>query len=268
MAEVEPGGRPPLEKEMAGWAAEAADIALQYFRRTGDLAFKHGQEAVTEADGRIEAMLRERIAGSFPDDGICGEEMGDGPNAGTAARTWHLDPIDGTLNFALGLPGFCTSIALFEGGRPLAACIMQPAVGDLFTATLGRGACLNGRPIRVSARDRLAAAVVSTQLKKDGRVALRPDMLQALLLRTMKLRRVGAIALELAWTAAGFYDALLASFAGTIHIWDAGAGLLLVQEAGGLITDLEGRPYTPGGGELLASNGLVHRELLDLVAVR
>ena len=156
MAEVEPGGRPPLEKEMAGWAAEAADIALQYFRRTGDLAFKHGQEAVTEADGRIEAMLRERIAGSFPDDGICGEEMGDGPNAGTAARTWHLDPIDGTLNFALGLPGFCTSIALFEGGRPLAACIMQPAVGDLFTATLGRGACLNGRPIRVSARERLA----------------------------------------------------------------------------------------------------------------
>lgn len=267
MTDVEPGGRPPLEKEMAAWAGEAAGIALQYFRRTGDLVFKYGQEAVTEADGRIEAMLRERIVAAYPDDGICGEEMGGTPDAGAVARTWHLDPIDGTLNFALGLPAFCTSIALFEGDRPVAACIMQPVVGDLFTATEGRGACLNGRPIRVSERDRLAAAVVSTQLKKDGRVALRADMLQALQLRTMKLRRVGAIALELAWTAAGFYDALLGSFAGTIHTWDAGAGLLLVQEAGGVITDLEGRPYAMGGGEVLASNGLVHRELLDLVAV-
>ncbi|MBU2502933.1 hypothetical protein KJ682_16505, partial [bacterium] len=135
MTDVEPGGRPPLEKEMAAWAGEAAGIALQYFRRTGDLVFKYGQEAVTEADGRIEAMLRERIAAAYPDDGICGEEMGGTPDAGAVARTWHLDPIDGTLNFALGLPAFCTSIALFEGDRPVAACIMQPVVGDLFTAT-------------------------------------------------------------------------------------------------------------------------------------
>ena len=258
-------GRPDLEREMASWAAEGATIALEYFRRTGPLNFKHGREVVTEADRRIEELLRERIASAYPDDRICGEEMADGGTPG-AARTWHLDPIDGTLNFALGLPGYCTSIALLAGDRPLAACVLQPSTGDVYTATAGQGACLNGKPITVSERAPLIEAVLSTQLKKDSRIVQNPHLLQALLLHTMKIRRVGAIALELAWTAAGSYDALLAGFTDSIQVYDVAAGLLLVQEAGGMITDLEGQSYHLGGGEMLASNGRIHQELVDLIA--
>ena len=265
---------------MGVWSNEAAAVAMACYRGTGPLRFKHGQEAVTEADARIERLLRERIAQAYPGDAVSGEELGSDPGCddpgcgdpgyavpGSSARErrWHLDPIDGTLNFALGMPGFCISLALFQGQVPLAACVVQPPTGDLFTAVKGRGARLNGAPIAVSGRCRLDQAIVSTQLKKGGRIVQDAVLLQTLLRHCMKTRRVGAIALELAWVAAGGCDALVASFEGGIQLYDIAAGLLLVTEAGGRITDLQGRPYRPGGPEMLASNALVHEELLDLL---
>lgn len=254
-----------IEERMIEWCAEAAAIALHYWRNTGDLEFKHGHEAVTEADRRIETMIRERIRSEFPGDGIVGEEFGsDGPT-GAAGRIWHIDPIDGTLNFALGLPGFCTSLALVEDGAILAACVHVPTTGDSFTAGAGRGARLNGQPIRVSTRAPLAEAIVSTQFKKDARYVQDPQLLQALHERTFRLRRTGAIALELAWVAAGSYDALLANFRRGIQPYDVAAGLLLIREAGGTITDHEGRPYPLGGADLVVSNGGIHGELIGLI---
>ena len=259
-----------LEARMSAWAEEAGVIARRHYRQTGELRFKAGKQAVTEADLEIEKMLRKQIGEEFPADGIVGEELGsdyEGVGAvGTSGRSWHLDPVDGTLNFALGLPGFCTSLALMEGDRVLAGCIYQPMVKDGFTATLGSGARLNGAPISVSKRSRLADAVIGTQFKKNGRFIRNAELLQAMFLETMKIRKVGAIALELARVASGSYDALVASFKGPIHSHDVAAGLLLIREAGGRISDHRGRDYVPGGPDLVATNGLVHNELIDLIA--
>jgi myo-inositol-1(or 4)-monophosphatase len=255
-----------LEKNMLAWAAEAAEMALGFYRRTGDLQFKQGREAVTEADRQIETMLRLRIGEAYPEDEIIGEEFGGQGSAGSGRRVWQIDPIDGTLNFALGLPGFCTSMALMSGDEILAACVHQPLVGDSFTAVKGQGARLNGQSITVSDRSPLAEAVISTQFKKSGRFMRNADLLQAITLAPLKCRRVGAIALELAWVASGGYDGLVGGFSGSIHLWDVAAGLLLVTEAGGMITDHLGRPYQAGGADLVVSNGLVHQEILDIIA--
>ena len=261
---------PSLETRMLDWVREGGLIARSHYRRTGELRFKKGRQVVTDADIEIEMMLRRRFGEEFPDDGIVGEELGSdfegtGP-VGVSGRTWQLDPVDGTMNFALGLPGFCISVALLEGDRVLAACVYQPLLDDGFTATLGQGARLNGRPISLSNRSRLADAVVGTQFKKNGRFIRSPELLQAMFMETMKIRKVGAIALELARVAAGSYDALVASFREKIHSHDVAAGLLLIREAGGRVTDHRGNDYVPGGPELVATNGLIHDELIELIA--
>jgi myo-inositol-1(or 4)-monophosphatase len=253
-----------LETTMVGWAQEAAAVCISHFRRNEGLTFKAGKEAVTAADLQIEELLRRRIAAAFPGDTIIGEELA--PHQGTSGRTWQVDPIDGTLNFALGLPDFCTSLAVMEGPDVLAACVYQPLLKDAFTATRGHGARLNGKPVRVGARAPLGDAVVSFQCKKKGRLVRKPDRLQALFLETMKTRKAGAIALELAWVSCGAYDALIGSFGSAIQLYDVAAGILLVEEAGGRVTDHAGRPFREGAQDLVASNGLVHDELTGLYA--
>jgi myo-inositol-1(or 4)-monophosphatase len=256
-----------MENQLSTWAHEAGEMATSAFRQTGDLVFKSGQEAVTEADRRIETHLRSRIAAAFPADLVVGEEFG-GPSPAEVKptdRVWHLDPIDGTLNFALGLPAFCTSLAVMQGDDVLAACVHQPLVGDTFTALKSGGARLNGEPMQVSARGRMDEAVVSAQFKKDGLLVSHPEVLQALFRETLKVRKIGAIALEMAWTAAGFYDGLLAGFRGPIQLYDVAAGLLLLTEAGGRLSDFQGQPYRLHGTTMLATNGLVHDELVALL---
>jgi myo-inositol-1(or 4)-monophosphatase len=235
-----------LEENLLAWADECGQMARGHFRRTGGLRFKHGREAVTEADLAIEEMLRRKIAAAYPDDCVVGEEMG-GDGSAATGRVWQIDPIDGTLNFALGLPGFCTSLAVLEGEEIIAACVHQPLVGDFYSAVAGGGARLNGEPMRVSGRAILAEAIVSTQFKKGGRFVQQPALLREFALRTLKCRREGAIALELSWVASGGFDALVGDFGEGIHLWDVAAGLLLIQEAGGRITDQNGQPYRPGG---------------------
>jgi len=254
-----------LEDTVATWAREAGALALELERGHGTLRYKAGREAVTDADGLIEIMLRERIATSFPGDAVVGEEMGAGAGADTAARVWHLDPIDGTLNYALGLPDFCISIALFVDGEPRTACIHQPIGGDMWTASRNEGTRRNGESVTVGKCRSLADAMVSVQPRKRGRLGRDPHLLQALLLESHKFRKVGAIALEMAWTAAGAYDGLIIASRGAIPFHDVAAGILLISEAGGVITDGRGQPYRRGGHELVAGNAAVHRDLLELL---
>ena len=255
-----------LERNMLTWSEECAVLARRFYRHTGSLEFKRGHEAVTEADRLIETLLRQRIARTYPEDLVVGEEFGGEPASADGRRIWQLDPIDGTLNFALGLPGFCTSLAVIQDGSTLAGCVHQPVTGDSFTALKGLGARLNGQPITVSGRQPLAEAVISTQFKKNGRYVQNPDLLQAFALAPLKCRRTGAIALELAWVASGGHDALIGGFASKIHLWDVAAGLLLIEEAQGMVTDHLGHDYRDGGADLVVSNGLIHQEILDLIA--
>ncbi len=259
---------PETEKLLLTWCREAGEIALGLFGRTGPLRFKHGREAITEADREIERLLSARIRSRFPEDGIWGEEFGrdGGGDESVAARVWHIDPIDGTLNFALGLPAFCTSVALMDGAEILAACVFNPLLDEGFTASAGEGARLNGQPARVSGRAALAEAVVSAQLQKRGRFIANAALLQAVLLGTMKMRRLGTIALEMAYVADGRFDALVAGKGAPQPLYDVAAGILLVREAGGRVTDHAGAAYRPGATDLVASNGLVHDELIALIA--
>ncbi len=256
----------PLEKMMIQWCEEGADIARRHHRRTGKLAFKYASEAVTEADGEIETLLRQRIATAFPSDWIVGEEFG-GPEATEipkGQRVWQIDPIDGTLNFALGLPNYCISLALLQGDKVLAACIVQPPTGDVFTALLGKGARLNGAPMSISTERDLKDAVVCLSLKKKGQVMQSPELLHALCSAPLRLRRCGAVALEMAWVAAGFCDLMVASFKGEIHPWDIAAGLLLIQEAGGDTVDFQGQPYVMSAPEMMVGSPRVARQMAGL----
>jgi myo-inositol-1(or 4)-monophosphatase len=257
-----------LERMMTDWVGEAAELALGLHRNTGVLRFKRGREVVTEADQRIELLLRERIGEAFPDDAVVGEEFGGEDSVGVlqrAGRVWQLDPIDGTLNFALGLPGFCTSIACLEGGRPVAACIAEPVTGDRYTALHGGGARRNGEPMSVSGRAPLAEAVVSLQIRKRGRVGRDPQLLHALVQQCLKVRKVGAVALEMAWVAAGAFDGLVAGSAVPVPVHDVAAGWLLVEEAGGRVSGLDGATWRPGDTDLVVSNGRVHEDLLAVL---
>jgi len=263
-----------LESTMHGWAEEAAGIARDRFLHTGPLHFKYAREAVTAADAEIERLLTRRITETFPGDAVHGEELGrtsGARDAGAAAgvvdpgRTWHVDPIDGTLNFALGLPAFCTSFALMDGDRIEAACVYAILQQECFTAVRGGGCHLGGERVRVSDRRAFGEAIISAQLQKDGRYVQNAALLQAILLRSMKMRRFGTIALELAYLAAGRYDALVAGRGRPQELYDVAAGILLVEEAGGRVTNHLGEPYRPGSTDLVASNGLVHDELIGII---
>ena len=281
MPATEPQNPQELESIMVGWAEEAAAIARSHFLKTGELQFKYAREAVTEADREIERHLAAQIAARFPDARVFGEEFGPaGPESTAAAadgavserltvpvgRVWHVDPIDGTLNFALGLPNFCTSIALMDGEEILAACVYAPLHREAFTATRGTGCRLNGQAIHVSERGEFAEAIVSAQLQKGGRYVRNAQLLQAILLRSLKMRRLGTIALEMAYLAAGRYDAMIAGRGRPVQLYDVAAGILLVREAGGRISNHLGDPYRPFVTDLVASNGLVHDELIGIIA--
>jgi myo-inositol-1(or 4)-monophosphatase len=244
---------------------------LEHFQHTGPLQFKYAKETVTEADRQIEKFLSARIRQEFRDDAIFGEEFG--PNKEEArpeselppGRVWHIDPIDGTLNFALGLPNFCTSLALMDGNEILNACVYSPLRREGFTASRGEGARLNGQAMQVSERGTLSEAVLSAQLQKNGRYVQNAELLRALLLEFMKMRRLGTIALEMAYLADGRYDAMIAGRGRPQQLYDVAAGILLVQEAGGQVSNHRGEVYLPYSTDLVASNGQVHAELISLI---
>lgn len=257
-----------LEERMIAWARDAGETALAFERGPGTVKYKAGREAVTDADTAIETMLRRRIAEVYPEDAVVGEEQGASANTPSARRVWHIDPIDGTLNYAQGLPDFCISLAVYEDGVPLGACIHQPVGGEFWSAFRGGGTRRNGAPATVSGCPRLDEAIIAAQVRKRGRLGRHPDMLQALVLGVHKWRKVGAIALEMAWTSSGSFDGLVIASRGAIPFHDVAAGMLLITEAGGVVTDGEGQPFREGSHELVAGGAAVHLGLLGLLAAR
>jgi len=218
---------------------------------------------VTAADRRSEEILREELAHARPGYGFLGEEGGmhEGPDK---THTWIVDPLDGTSNFLHGIPHFAISIALEREGTIVAGAIYNPANDDLYTAERGKGAFLNDKRLRVAARQRLADAVVTCGLPHLGRgdLALGLRELAAVQDKVAGLRRFGAASLDLAWVAAGRFDAYWERNLGP---WDIAAGLIIVREAGGYATDLDGgeTPYLTG--DVVAGNETLQRELMRLL---
>ena len=218
---------------------------------------------VTAADRRAEEILHDELTRARPGYDFFGEEGGRRPGA-DKTHTWIVDPLDGTSNFLHGIPQFAISIALEREGTIVAGLIYNPANDELFTAERGKGAFLNDQRLRVAARRRLVDAVVACGLPHHGRgdLSLFRKELAAIQDQVAGLRRFGAATLDLAWVAAGRFDAF---WERDLSPWDMAAGLLLVREAGGFVTDLDDGDAMLAKGHVLAGNETMHRELLRLL---
>jgi myo-inositol-1(or 4)-monophosphatase len=227
------------------------------------VSLKGPRNFVTAADKRAEEIVREELAKARPDYGFLGEESGAHEGSDKSHR-WIVDPLDGTTNFLHGIPHFAVSIALERNGTIVAGLVYNPANDDLFVAERGKGAFLNDQRIRVAGRQRLAEAVVACGLPHYGRgdLALGRKEIEAAQQHFAGLRRFGAAALDLAWIAAGRFDAY---WERDLSSWDMAAGIILVREAGGFVSDLDGHDAIFTKGQIVAGNETMHRELLKLL---
>lgn len=231
-------------------ATEAAELVLSYFGTDRiDAQAKGIGDVVTAADTASESFILGRLREAFPGDGVVGEEGGEVRTK--SGRTWYVDPLDGTLNFAHGVPIWCVSMALYEGDRPLLAVIRDPITRETFSAARGLGSYRAGERIWCSPVETAADSIVhiTVDLKDIGEHAGLDDI-AVVAPRVLRTRNIGSAALALAYIAAGRFDAMLHRFA---HPWDYGAGVLLIQEAGGVVTDMRGEPYTPRTHDLCAA---------------
>jgi myo-inositol-1(or 4)-monophosphatase len=227
------------------------------------VSLKGPRNFVTAADRRAETILREELAKARPDYGFLGEEGG--AHSGTdKTHRWIVDPLDGTTNFLHGIPHFAIAIALERNGAIVAGLVYNPANDEMFIAERGKGAFLNDKRIRVAARARLADAIVACGLPHYGRgdLKLARSEIAAAQRAFAGLRRYGAATLDLAWIAAGRLDAY---WERDLSPWDLAAGSLLVREAGGFISDLDGGDAILTKGSVVAGNDTMHRELLRLL---
>lgn len=249
------------------WVPKASPIALEGGKRLREFLaqgveteYKGDVDLVTIADRTVEKLIRNRLGEVFPDHGIYGEE-------GTRERMegefrWYVDPLDGTTNFAHGFPHFCVSMGLEqrpahlkpeEDGILVAAIVYDPMRDELFTAERGKGAWLNGRRIHVSAVPELAEALIATGFPSRKRHdSPNVHFYQEFTLRSHGVRRAGSAALDMSYVAAGRLEAF---WEFNLNPWDTAAGILLVEEAGGRVTDFSGNPFRLDSREILASNG-------------
>ena len=243
-------------------AREAGGILLTEFDRPVKISYKGEVDLVTQADKRSEQAIVARLRSHFPKHGIVAEEGGG--TDGESPFRWHVDPLDGTTNFAHGYPCFAVSIGLEEAGDLIVGVIYQPVSGELFTAVKGEGAYLNQKKIQVSAIEKLATSLLATGFPSVKR-AQNPNIRYYwdFTLRSHGVRRDGSAALDLAAVACGRFDGF---WEFGLHSWDVAAGVLLVREAGGTVTQFDGQPYRFGDRELLASNSKVHSEMKEVAA--
>jgi myo-inositol-1(or 4)-monophosphatase len=245
-------------------AREAAIIVRADFDRPKQISYKGEVDLVTETDRRSEALIVGKLRKHFPNHAIVAEEGSEGAAAG-AKYCWYVDPLDGTTNFVHGYPCVGISIGLLEDGEPIVASVMNPVSGELFTAAKGRGAQLNGKPMHVSSVKKLSESLVVTGFPTDQRKkSINMDFYWEFTLRSHGVRRDGSAALDLCSVACGRFEGF---WEFGLKSWDTAAGILLVTEAGGAVSDLSGASSHPGGPEMIASNGLIHAEMLQLAAL-
>jgi myo-inositol-1(or 4)-monophosphatase len=244
----------------AGAIQKAHFGKLEHIEKKGDI------DLVTEVDVEVERMFRDLIAERFPAHRILAEEFGStGSGDAGSAYCWVFDPVDGTTNYAHGMPIFCSSLALEIDGRAEVAAVFDPMRAELFTAERGGGARLNGRPLRVSGTEHLIDAMLCTGFPYNVHAIVDEivGLFAAFVGQARAVRRLGSAALDLCYVAAGrldgFWERLLSP-------WDIAAGALIVDEAGGRISSLDGGPFNARAGEVIATNGHLHDAMIAVIA--
>jgi myo-inositol-1(or 4)-monophosphatase len=242
-------------------ALEAGALLRENFRTEFRISKKGPIDFVTEMDLKAERLILERIRSAHPDHRIVAEESGS--NSNDSPFNWLIDPLDGTTNYAHGLPAFCVSIALEHAGKLETGVIYDPTAEELFWASRGCGAFLNDRPIRVSDEEALGESLLGTGFSYDpAGMRVNLGLFHEFMTRAAGVRRAGSAARDLAYVACGRFDAV---WEFQLHPWDVAAGMLLVEEAGGRVTDFDGGPCTPRDQRILLSNGLIHNAMLEVL---
>lgn len=247
-------------------AADAGADQLRHYFNHPQLktSLKSGgvNDLVTEADHAADRAIIGVIREAYPDHFILSEETGNVPT--DSAYKWIIDPIDGTINFAQGIPICCVSIGLEKEGEMIMGAVVAPFLNEWYFAEKGKGAFLNDMPIRVSERrDVLHSCLVTgfpyTYLDSPNGPL---QCFERFIRKGIPVRRLGSAAIDLCWVAAGRFDGF---YEHKLNAWDSAAGYLLVLEAGGRVTDFEGAPYSPYQPHICATNGIIHDALLDVV---
>ena len=246
----------------------AGEVQMAHFGQAMRVEKKGAIDLVTEIDIEVERAFRAMIAERFPDHQVLGEEFGSDEDRASVPRfCWVFDPVDGTTNYAHGLPIFCSSLALEVDGEPMVAAVYDPNRKELFTAERGRGAWLNGQPLHVST----AASLIDSLLVTGFHYDVQKDpgdviaLFGAFISRARAVRRLGSAALDLCYVAAGRFDGFWEK---KLQPWDVAGGALIVSEAGGRVTSMTGAPYASRGGSVLATNGHIHDEMLAVIGSR
>jgi myo-inositol-1(or 4)-monophosphatase len=242
---------------------EAGEIIKQYFNGTFAVRNKGTiNNLVTEVDIKVETRIIAIIKERFPDHSIISEEIGSIENH--SDYKWIIDPIDGTVNFAHGIPICCVSIALSYKDDLLLGAVYNPIINELFFAEKGKGAFLNDQPISISNQTdfRQACLVTGFPYKWPDNNEHPIKVFERFILQGLPVRRLGSAAIDLCWVACGRFDGF---WEYNLNPWDIAAGYLIVEEAGGKITNFEGKPYDVYDKETLATNGLIHDEMIRLI---
>ncbi len=243
-------------------AARAATVVHEGFRTGVSAEWKGSVNPVTEVDRRAEEACLAHIRLERPDDSILAEEAGGALDLG--GRTWIVDPLDGTVNFVHGLHAVAVSVALWEAGRPVVGVVIDAVRGERYTAARGGGAFADGRPMRVSSTGSLAGSLISTGFGYDrtDRADHYATVLGRVLGRVRGIRRIGSAALDLCWVADGRLDG---HWEEQLKPWDLAAAALMVEEAGGVITNADGIGFSLETPTVIASNGSIHEELTSVL---
>ena len=244
-------------------AARRAGAILDGYARNGfRVEHKDALNLVTDADTHSEQAIVETIGRTFPDHEILAEERG---RAGSRSQfKWIIDPLDGTTNFAHGFPAYAVSIGVEYQGRCILGVVLDPTRQELFVGEAGVGATVNGKPIHVSRTPKLDGSLLVTGFAYDIRVSKQNnlDHFANFAVRTQGVRRMGAAAIDLCYVACGRFDGFWEL---KLHPWDTAAGSVIVIEAGGRMSDFGGTPFSIYGQEMIASNGLIHDEMVEVL---
>lgn len=243
-------------------ARAAGDMLAENLGGVRTVEMKGAINLVTEMDRRAEDMIVSALVKMFPEMAIVAEEGSARQSANGFA--WYIDPLDGTTNYAHGLPVFCVSMGLWKHDQPICGIVYHPMGREMFTAASGGGAFLGDRRIRVSQTTELGNALLATGFPYDIRDSEfdNLDHFARFAKSARAIRRMGAAALDLAWTAAGRFDGFWEM---KLSAWDFAAATILCQEAGALVTDFEGRPFTLEHGQAVVANPSLHPQLLDVI---
>jgi myo-inositol-1(or 4)-monophosphatase len=243
-------------------ALKGGRVLIFRFGSSNNVRFKDKINLVTDADLLSELAVVDVIQKSFPDHQIMGEEGL--ANGGDSDHKWIIDPLDGTTNYAHGYPVFSVSVALEIKGEVVVGAVYNPILKELFTAEKGKGAYLNEKRLKVSSTDKLIDSLLSTGFPYV-RMTGGPTNLEYFnkaIMNCQEIRRDGSAALDLCYVAAGRFDGFWELM---LKPWDDAAGMLVLTEAGGKVTDMKGGPYSIYSDEIMATNGLIHKELMDVL---